>query len=295
MPIMNQGQWLVNGDLSILEQVDIFNTDMSKGAGRYHFYFSYGCPISHRLLLLWSMFDLKHAISASSVDSCVNSCGWEFSDAFPDPLYRKTLLLELYRATKPDYSGEIKLPLLWDKQRQSISCNQPEQLITAWASDYGPAILGSDLGVNNSAVTEYNEWLDENFCQKIKQISQASCQSHYQTLCLELFESLELIVKKLGANSFLQGEQLTLSDIYFFPCLIRFDLIYYPLFKTNLKSIAQYPNLVAYIFRILEIDGIKNTIDIEHIKQHYYQSTIYHQSNNLIPLGPDINYLFQFR
>ena len=101
-----------------------------------------------------------------------------------------------------------------------------------------------------------------------------------------LFETLDWLEERLADSRFLFGDRLTEADIRLFTTLIRFDAVYFGHFKCNIRSVADYSNLSAYVRDVYQWPGIASTVNFEHIKRHYYQS---HRSINptgIVPAGP---------
>jgi len=98
---------------------------------------------------------------------------------------------------------------------------------------------------------------------------------------------LDLLEAHLAIRRLLVRERLTEADIRLFVTLIRFDVAYYGLFKCNLRRIADYPALSAYLRRMLEIPGVRETVNIDHIKRGYYSIKALNP-NGIVPLGPDL-------
>ena len=90
-------------------------------------------------------------------------------------------------------------------------------------------------------------------------------------------------------NQYAVEQQLTESDIRLFVTLVRFDVAYYGLFKTNIKRIADYPYLTAYLKRLLKVDAFAKNTRIDHIKTGYYSIKALNPSM-IVPQGPDIDW-----
>jgi putative glutathione S-transferase len=79
---------------------------------------------------------------------------------------------------------------------------------------------------------------------------------------------------------------LTEADIRLFTTLVRFDPVYVGHFKCNLRRIADYPNLSGYLSDLYQTGGIAETVNMAHIKGHYYESHRTINPTGVVPLGP---------
>lgn len=264
---------------------------------RYHLYVSLGCPWAHRTVLLRSLKGLQDVISLSIVDPVISDQGWQFSERFgsiPDSLYGAAHLWQLYVKAKPDYSGRVTVPVLWDKQTQTIVNNESQQIIqmfnaefNAFAAfpgrDFYPEALRPDIdGAMDAIYQPINNG--------VYRSGFASTQSAYTEAVTELFQALDHWETVLGQQRYLVADQITLADWCLFPTLFRFDLAYYGLFKTNLKRLVDYPNLWDYCRALYQHPDIQAWCSIEHVKQLYYAGLPELNPSRIVPVGPAIDY-----
>jgi len=262
---------------------------------RYHLYVALICPWASRTLMVRKLKGLEDVISVTVLEPQLTEKVWRFgghkdsiSGAQPDPLYDCEYLYELYVRAKPDYTGQITVPVLWDKQRETIVNNESSEIIRMLNSGFG------DLADNHldlyplrlrEEIDGVNERLYHRFNNGVYRAGFATTQIAYEKAFRDVFESLEFIESRLQGRDYLVGDQLTEADVRAFVTLVRFDLAYYGLFKTNLKQVRDYPNIRAYIQRIHDLPGIAETVNPEHIKAGYYSIRDLNPSG-IVPVGP---------
>ena len=265
--------------------------------GRYHLYVSLACPWANRTLILRSLKGLQDFISISVVHPDMGENGWTFKPGpgvIADPVANARYLYEVYLQAQADYSGRVTVPVLWDLQRNTIVNNESAEIIRmlnsafdgigAKPGDYSPKDLLPEIDAINAKVydTVNNGVYKSGF---------ATEQNVYEEEVKTLFASLDELEKTLGRQRFLVGDHLTEADVRLFTTLIRFDSVYYGHFKCNLKRLVDYPNLWSYTRELYQWPGIADTINFDHIKQHYYRSHGSINPNRIVPLGPvlDLN------
>ncbi|MEP1598267.1 MAG: glutathione S-transferase family protein [Hyphomonas sp.] len=263
-------------------------------AGRFHLYVSYACPWAHRALIFRHLKGLEDLIPVSVVHPHMLDHGWELKDDFPgatgDPLYGKSYLHEIYTRAKPDYSGKVTVPVLWDTQEEMIVNNESAEVIrifnsafneiTGNTSDFYPEALRGEIDEVNARVYEPVN-------NGVYKCGFAESQEAYDENITPLFDTLDWLEARLSdGRDFLVGNQLTEADIRLFTTLIRFDPVYFVHFKCNLKMIRQYDALNAYLQRIYEMPEVKPTVNFDHIKQHYYYSHKHINPYRIVPQGP---------
>ena len=269
-------------------------------AGRYHLYVALICPWASRTLMARTLKGLKDVVSVTVVDPRLSDRVWHFGgfdDSFPgseaDPLYDSEYIYELYLRARPDYSGQITIPVLWDKQKQTIVNNESSEIIRMFNYAFGdladnrvdlyPAQLRADID-------SINRRLYHRFNNGVYRAGFATTQVAHERAVKDVFDSMEFIEQQLEGRRYLAGDQFTEADIRAFVTLIRFDLAYYGLFKTNLKRAQDYPNISAYLQRIYRLPGIEDTVNPEHIKAGYYSIRALNPSG-IVPSGPAIDWL----
>jgi putative glutathione S-transferase len=264
--------------------------------GRYHLYVSLACPWAHRTLIFRKLKGLERMIDVSVVHWHMAENGWTFATdeaATGDRLHGLAYLHELYTRAKADYSGRVTVPVLWDKQQQTVASNESSEIIRMFNSafdvvgakpgDYYPKPLRAEIDAVNERVydTVNNGVYKSGF---------ATSQAAYEEAVSELFASLDWLEQRLARQRYLVGDRLTEADWRLFTTLVRFDPVYVGHFKCNLRRIADYPNLWAYTRELYQHPGVAETVHLGHIKQHYYGSHGTINPTGIVPKGPLIDY-----
>ena len=262
---------------------------------RYHLYVALVCPWASRTLMIRTLKGLQDVIPVTILDPRLTKKVWRFGGfpntipgAQPDPLYGAEYLYELYQRAKPDYTSQITVPVLWDRQRNTIVNNESSEIIRMFNSSFGEfADNRFDLYPEGlrSEIDSVNDRLYERFNNGVYRAGFATAQHAHDKATLEVFDSLDFIEGRLDDHDFLVGDQLTEADVRAFVTLVRFDLAYHGLFKTNLRQVRDYPNITRYIRRIYGIQGIAETVNPEHIKTGYYSIQALNPSG-IVPVGP---------
>ncbi|MGM0559588.1 MAG: glutathione S-transferase family protein [Pseudomonadota bacterium] len=263
---------------------------------RYHLYVSLACPWAHRVLIFRKLKKLENLLPVSVVHWYMGKNGWEFREedgATGDPLFGFDYLHQLYTKAKPDYSGRVTVPTLWDKKKGTIVSNESAEIIRMLNSafedytdvdhDFYPPELREEIDAVNARVydTVNNGVYKSGF---------ATTQQAYGEAVIPLFDSLDWLEERLSRNRYLVGAHLTEADWRLFTTLIRFDPVYVGHFKCNLRRIVDYPNLWAYTRELYQMPGVAETVDLHHIKHHYYVSHNMINPTGVVPKGPILDY-----
>jgi putative glutathione S-transferase len=261
-------------------------------ADRYHLYVSLACPWAHRTLILRQLKGLTDAISISIVDPVIDQNSWEFSDApgaIPDSVNHANYLWELYVKAEPDYTGRVTVPILWDRQTNSIVNNESREIIRMFDTEFTD-IATTHLDLYPSALqSQIDDTIDaiyQPINNGVYRAGFATTQDAYEEAVTELFDALDHWETVLQNQRYLCGDRLTEADVCMFTTLLRFDPVYYLHFKCNLRRIVDYPNLWGYLRDIYQYPGIQETCNLEHIKLHYYKSHPKVNPTRLVPKGP---------
>ena len=260
-------------------------------AGRYHLYVSLACPWAHRTLIFRKLKRLDDVISVSVVDPIMGPEGWVFSS--PEPVEGKKRLSDIYLVANPDYTGRVTVPVLWDKERRTIVNNESSEIIrmlnSAFAAftpdraDYYPHALRSEIDAINAEIYETVN-------NGVYRAGFAGSQEAYEEACRGLFKTLDRMEERLFRRRYLAGGQLTEADWRFFTTLVRFDAVYYVHFKCNLRRIADYPSLSNYLRDLYQVPGVAETVNMDHIKTHYYASHRKLNPRGIVPIGPLLDF-----
>jgi len=263
--------------------------DFPAEAGRYHLYVSLACPWAHRTLIFRKLKKLTEAIGVSVVHPHMLEEGWRFNEEWPDDLYGSRRLYELYLRADPRYSGRVTVPVLWDKQRETIVSNESADIIRMLNSafdeladttlDFYPEPLRTEIDALNAVIYD-------NVNNGVYRAGFATSQSAYEEGFRALFNTLDELEARLDEQRFLMDDVLTEADWRLFTTLVRFDAVYYGHFKCNRRRIVDYHNLSGYLRDLFQIPGVKDTVNFEHIKQHYYFSHGNINPTRIVPLGP---------
>lgn len=263
-------------------------------AGRYHLYVALICPWASRTLIARRLKGLENIVSLSIVEPALTDEGWRFG-AYPgstsDTVNGATYLHELYTRADPHYTGRATVPVLWDKARGTIVNNESADILRIFNSGFGaladesvdlyPADLSSGIDALNAAIYP-------RLNNGVYRAGFATTQIAYEEAFADVFGMLaELEARLAEGGPFLFGDRLTEADIRLFVTLVRFDAAYHGLFKCNLKRIADHPALQAYMLRVLDVPGVRETVNIDHIKRGYYSIKSLNP-NGIVPAGPDI-------
>lgn len=264
-------------------------------AGRYHLYVSLACPWAHRTLIFRKLKGLEDKISVSVVDPLMLDEGWTLKGAdgatVPDFVNRKTRLYEVYLLADKDYTGRVTVPVLWDKQQRTIVTNESAEIIRMLNSafdgiegvyadlDFYPEDLRGEIDAVNSAVYDHVN-------NGVYKAGFATEQSVYEKEVSVLFEELDRLEARLEKQRYLAGVRITEADWRLFTTLIRFDAVYHGHFKCNLRRIADCPNLSNYMRELYQVPGVAGTVNMDHIKQHYYGSHKTINPTGIVPAGP---------
>ena len=267
-------------------------------ANRYHLYISYACPWAHGALIMRQLKGLDQAITMSTVHPLMLDNGWEFGDdaETQDPCENKRYLRELYQQADPQYTGKVTVPVLWDKQQQTIVNNESmdiihmfNQVFQPWAQNDYDAYPAEYQAV----IDQMNDWVYQHINNGVYRCGFAQSQAAYDQAFDELFQALEQVEACLQKNTYLVSEQPTLVDWRLFATLIRFDLLYYSHFKCNYRRIKDYPLLRDYLKRLYYYPNVADTVQFDAIKTHYFASHKKLNPSGIIPKGPDLDRLFE--
>jgi putative glutathione S-transferase len=259
-------------------------------AGRYHLYVSLACPWAHRTLIFRQLKDLEDVIGVSVVEPLMLEQGWYFSERYPDHLYGFDHLHQVYTRLDGTLTSRVTVPVLWDKQRETIVSNESAEIIrmlnsafdgiTGNNADYYPAELRQEIDALNEAIYAAIN-------NGVYRAGFATTQEAYARAYHELFDALDDIEERLASRRYLCGDRITEADWRLFTTLVRFDAVYFGHFKTNRQRIEDYGNISGYVRDLYQQPGIASTVDLPYIKQHYYGSHRTINPTGIVPLGQE--------
>ncbi|HXN05585.1 MAG TPA: glutathione S-transferase family protein [Nitrospiria bacterium] len=266
-------------------------------AGRYHLYVSLACPWAHRTIIMRKLKGLENIIGMTAVDPVRDERGWAFRNGLgcsEDPIKGFRYLSEAYRATDPEFNDRVTVPALWDKKTGKIINNSEDDILRMFNSafdaltdvktDYYPALLRGEIDyLNNLIYPTVNDG--------VYRAGFAKSQEIYEEAVKKLFETLDMLEKRLAARRYLIGRQITEADWKLFVTLVRFDAVYHFHFKCNLRRISDYAHLQGYLKDLYQQKGIAETVNIDHIKRHYYMTHPDINPTRIVPIGPELDFL----
>jgi len=265
-------------------------------AGRYHLYVALICPWASRTLIARKLKKLEDIVSVSVVEPALTDQGWRFG-VYPgsnqDDLNSATYLHELYSLADDDFTGRATVPVLWDKKRKTVVNNESAEIVRMFNTGFG-ALADDAIDLYPQAlranIDALNERIYPSLNNGVYRAGFATTQLAYGEAYRGVFDMLDELEIRLAKGPYLLGERFTEADIRLFVTLVRFDAAYHGLFKCNLRRVAEYPNLSAYLKHVLDIPGVRNTVNIDHIKKGYYSIRSLNPTG-IVPDGPDLKEL----
>jgi glutathionyl-hydroquinone reductase len=264
--------------------------------GRYHLYVSLACPWAHRTVIYRKLKALENVVSVSIVSPDMLKDGWTFNTdegSTGDSVNGKSKLLEIYVLADRRYTGRVSVPILWDKQRKTIVNNESSEIIrmlnsafdafTDVRTDYYPPAL-------RAQIDKINELIYPNINNGVYRAGFATSQAAYEEAFHNLFDTLDEIETILAQQRYLTGKTITEADWRLFTTLIRFDVVYYSHFKCNWRHITEYPNLSHYVRDLYQQPGVAETVSLQQIKRHYYNSQRQVNPTGIVPVGPQLDF-----
>lgn len=252
-------------------------------AGRYHLYVSMACPWAHRVLIMRVLKGLEETISVTAVEPLMLDEGWTIA-AGDDPLFGARRLYEIYRKAKPDFTGRVTVPVLWDRKTGTIVNNESAELIRILDGWHGTPEYYPQQ--HRDEIDSVNERIYNDVNNGVYKCGFATTQDAYKEAFGKLFDTLDWLEDRLSRQRYLVGDRITEADWRLFTTLVRFDPVYHGHFKCNARKLAEYPNLWNYMLDLYAEPGVAATVDLATIKQHYYGSHRTINPTGIIPAGP---------
>jgi len=273
------------------------STGFSAVGGRYHLYVSLACPWASRTVIVRELMGLQQAISMSVIDPIRDGRGWAFRHGpgyTIDPVNGFEFLSEAYVQSDPSFKGRVTVPVLWDKDLNRIVNNSEDDICRMLSEQFG-ALTSSEVDLFPAEIADEQAALSEMIYEKVNngvyKAGFATTQESYNKAFEELFVALDVLENRLGANRFLFGDRIVESDWRLFCTLVRFDAVYHGHFKCNLRRIFDYRNLHRYLTELYHRPGIAETVNIDHIKRHYYFTHDDINPSQIVPLGPMLEFM----
>jgi putative glutathione S-transferase len=267
-------------------------------AGRYHLYVSLACPWAHRTLIVRKLKGLEDVISVDVVHPLLDGRGWSFEQSVPgatgDRLGGRSLLREVYMAADPDYEGTITVPVLWDRKSEVIVNNESSEIIRMQNGQFDDFATRPELDLYPESLRDeidaLNDWIYPEINNGVYRCGFAQTQQAYSRAVQILFGALDRVEAILGRARYLCGDRLTEADVRLFTTLVRFDCVYVSHFKCNIRRLVDYPNLWGYTRDIFQLPGVADTVNLEHIKRHYFESHRQINPFGIVPDGPELDF-----
>ncbi|MGM9488323.1 glutathione S-transferase family protein [Ideonella sp. YS5] len=264
--------------------------------GRYHLYVSLACPWAHRTLIVRALKGLEQVVSVDVVHPHLTAHGWSFDADFRgatgDTVGKRALLREAYVAADPLFNGVVTVPVLWDKRLGTIVNNESAEIVRMLNGRFQPWARHPEVDLYparlRSAIDEVNAWVYADINNGVYRSGFARSQKAHDSAIERLFAALDRVESILARQEFLCGDVLTEADVRLFVTLIRFDTVYHTHFKCNRRTVLQSPVLVRYMAGIYRLPGVAATVDLDHVRHHYYGSHKHINPSGLIPQGPDV-------
>ena len=265
-------------------------------AGRYHLYVSLACPWASRALIYRKLKGLEDMISLSVTHWHMGDDGWTFAagdGVIPDSVTGASFMRDVYVKAKADYTGRVTVPVLWDKQRNTIVSNESSDIIRMFNSafdgigarpgDFYPEPLRDQIDALNARIYP-------GLNNGVYRAGFATTQEAYDAAVADVFATLDWLEEALGRSRFLPGDAPLECDWRLFTTLVRFDPVYVGHFKCNVRRLIDYPNLWAYTRDLYQWPGVRETVDFGHIKGHYFTSHPTINPTRIVPAGPVLDF-----
>ncbi len=284
--------WITEDQLTETGHVKGFKAE----AGRYHLYISLACPWASRTLIFRTLKELDDIISISIVHWNMGDKGWTFEPGegtIADTVNGFDYLHQVYTKAQPTYSGRVTVPVLWDKKAETIVSNESSEIIRMFNSAFdsiGAKSIDYYPAEKKQEIDRLNKRIYQDVNEGVYKAGFATSQAAYETAIIPLFDTLDWLEKILSRHRFLLGNQVTEADWRLFTTLVRFDPVYFGHFKCNIKKISDYYHLSGYLADLSQQPGISETINMNHIKKHYYGSHKTINPSGIVPLGPSLRY-----
>lgn len=263
---------------------------------RYHLYVSLACPWAHRTTIYRKLKGLEDMISLSVVHPYMGDHGWTFAEGpgvIADPIHHASYAYEIYTAAKADYTGRVTVPILWDKKTNTIVNNESSEIIRMFNSAFDEVgALPGDFSPPEliAEIDDINTFIYSAVNNGVYKSGFATTQAAYEEAVNELFDALDELEVRLKDQRYLVGNTITEADWRLFTTLVRFDAVYVGHFKCNVYRIIDYPNIWGYLRDLYQVPGIAETVNMDHIKAHYYTSHANINPTGIIPVGPYLDF-----
>jgi putative glutathione S-transferase len=266
-------------------------------ANRYHLYVSLACPWAHRTIIYRKLKGLEDIISMSVVNAYMREEGWTFEPGdgvVVDPIINASRVHQIYTHAQSDYTGRVTVPILWDKENDTIVSNESSEIIRMFNSAFNQLVAASPDYAPKALLADIDHWNERIYStvnNGVYRAGFATTQAAYNAAVMELFDMLDQLEAHLATTRYLVGDEITEADWRLFTTLVRFDAVYVGHFKCNLKRIVDYPHLWGYLKDLYQVPGVSETVNLEYTKAHYYGSHDTINPTLVIPAGPIVDFM----
>jgi len=264
---------------------------------RYHLYVAWACPWAHRTVIFRRLKGLHGMIGISAAHPEMLGDGWTFrqndNGATGDRLHGLEFVRDLYVKADPGASCRVTVPILWDRQRETIVSNESSEIIRMFNSAFD-GLTGNTLDFwpedMRNEIEAINARIYDTVNNGVYRSGFATTQNAYERAVLALFDSLDWLDERLSSSRYLIGDRITEADWRLFTTLVRFDLVYFGHFKCNRRRLVDYPNLWGYARELYQWNGVAETVNFRDISRHYHYSNSEINPHRIVPVGPDTDW-----
>ncbi|NHN40076.1 glutathione S-transferase family protein [Halorubellus sp. JP-L1] len=262
-------------------------------ANRYHLYVSRACPWAHRAAMTRAILGLEDVVSMDVVDPYRDADGWQFTpskdDCTEDTVTGADYLREVYTAADDDFTGRVTVPVLWDREEETVVNNESEEIVKMLADAFGE-FASNDVDLypegRRDEVDAVIDAIYEPINNGVYRAGFAGSQSAHEAAVEELFEALEHWNDVLSDQRWLVEDRFTLADVCLFTTLVRFDEVYHTHFKCNVARVTDFDALWGHTRDVYQTPGVAATVNMDHVKEHYYTTHTDLNPTQLVPVGP---------
>jgi putative glutathione S-transferase len=247
-------------------------------------------------LIFRKLKKLEDILSVSIVDPLMGEEGWAFSEGpgcIPDTVNGFSHLHQVYTAAEPDYTGRVTVPVLFDKRTKKIVNNESSEIIrmlNGELDEFADASVDFYPTALRAEIDAINLFVYDNVNNGVYKAGFATTQTLYEQAFNALFAALDELERRLSCQRYLVGGRITEADWRLFTTLVRFDAVYFSHFKCNLRRLVDYDNLWNYTRDLYQVPGVAETVDLDHIKRHYFMSHTSINPTRIVPKGPAVDF-----
>ncbi|MEV7526774.1 glutathione S-transferase C-terminal domain-containing protein [Streptomyces sp. NPDC091371] len=262
--------------------------------GRYRLVVSRACPWASRAVIVRRLLGLEDALPMAVAGPVHDERSWTF-DLDPggrDPVLGIERLRDAYLARDPGYDRGITVPAIVEIPTGQVVTNDFPRITLDMSLEWtphhrpgAPALYPAALRPHIDAV---NDVVYRDVNNAVYEAGFAGTQEAYAAACARLFARFDWLSARLERSRYLVGDTVTEADVRLFTTLVRFDAVYHGHFKCNRLKLTEMPVLWAYARDLFQTPGFGDTVDFDHIKQHYYRVHTDINPSGVVPIGPDL-------